>query len=231
MKKFWKEVSTADTGEGWQVQLDGRGIKTQRGGQQLVPNSAAAELLASEWRAQGEKVDPKIFVFRDLADFAIDVVRPDRDGTITKLLSYASTDTLCYRANPDDPVYKRQEEVWEPLVTAFEKRHDAPMERVSGIIQRDQPEKTMNALRARLESEDDFTLASLMTLASLAASLVVPLTVLDEDADMTEMFAAANAEEDWQAELWGWDSLAEQARKTRLEAFEKAAQFAKAVRG
>lgn len=232
MKRFYSEVSVAQNGDGWQVMLDDRALKTQgRRNPQVVPSAAAAEMLASEWRAQGEDIDPKSFVFRDLADFAIDVVRVDREGTIAKLLEYAATDTLCYRADPDEPLYKRQQSVWEPLVTAFEARHDADVTRVSGIIARPQPESTMAALRQRLEREDDFTLAALVTLASLAASLIVPLAVLDEEQDMAALFAAANAEEDWQAELWGWDEAAENARKARLEAFEKAAAFAQAVRG
>ena len=230
MKKFWKEVSTAQTDDGWQVRLDGRGIRTQRGGQQIVPTERAAELLADEWRAQGEKVDAKSFVFRDLADFAIDMVRPDRDGIIAKLLSFANTDTLCYRAAPGEPLFERQEQVWEPLVCTFEDRHKVQLQRVSGIMAIDQGETTLSTLRQRLEGEDDFTLAALTTLASIAASLVVPLAVLDSDGEWSALFAAANAEEGWQAELWGWDAEAEAVRKMRLEAFEKAAQFAEAVR-
>ncbi len=230
MKKFWKTVSTNETGNGWQVVLDGRGIKTQRGDQQIVPTRKAAELLAEEWRMQGEKIDPKSFIFRDLADFAIDVVRPDIGATVDKVLQYAATDTLCYRADPDQPQFAKQEQLWEPLVTACERRHAIELERITGIMHRPPKEESLAALRERLQGEDAFTLAALMTLASLAASIVIPLAVLDEDEDWSRLFAAANAEEDWQAELWGWDAEAERTRKARLEAFEKAAQFAKAVR-
>ena len=232
MKRFYSEVSVAEVEGGWQVMLDSRALKTQgRQLPQIVPTRAAAELLAGEWRAQGEEIDPKSFVFRDLADFAVDVVQPDKGATVDKLLQYAATDTLCYRADPDEPLYKRQQSVWEPLVSAFEQRHDAKVTRVSGIIARPQPEETMAVLRNRLAGEDAFTLAALVTLASLAASIVVPLAVLDEEQDMATLFAAANAEEDWQAELWGWDEAAERTRKARLEACEKAAEFARAVRG
>ena len=231
MKRFYDDVSLIEVGGGWQVMLDERALRTQGQRQpQIVPTRAAAELLAGEWRAQGEEIDPKSFVHRDLADFAIDMVRTDRDAAIAKLLDFAGTDTLCYRADPDEPLYQRQQEVWEPLVAACEARHGVRMERVSGIVHRAQSGETIAALRRRLEGEDDFTLAALLTLASLAASLVVPLAVLDDRADPVALFAAANAEEDWQAELWGWDHEAEKARKLKLEAFERAAEFARAVR-
>ena len=197
----------------------------------MVPTEAAAQLLAAEWRAQGEKIDPRSFVFRDLADFAIDIVRPDLAAAIAKLLDFAGTDTLCYRANPDQPIYERQQEVWEPIVTQCEARHGVKLVRVSGIIHHLQSDDTLAALRQHLEGEDEFALAVLVTLASLAASLIVSLAVLEDGADVPALFAAANAEEDWQAELWGWDSDAEKVRAQRLEAFKKAAQFAQAVRG
>jgi len=230
MKRFYERVSVTQVEGAWQVSLDARPIRTQLGGQQLVPTQAMAELLAAEWRAQGEKIDPRSFVFRDLADFALDIIRPDRAAVIEKLLDYAGTDTLCYRADPDQPLYKRQQDLWEPLVKACEARHAIQFTRVSGIVHRVQSDETIAALRERLESEDDFTLAALLTNASLAASLIVPLAVLEDGADVPALFAAANAEEDWQAELWGWDTQAETVRAQRLEAFEKAAEFAAAAR-
>lgn len=230
MKRFYKEVDMVEVENGWQVTLDERPLRTQLGSEQVVPTRKAAELLAEEWRAQGEEIDPKSFMFRDLADFAIDIVRSDRAGTIGKLLAYAETDTLCYRAEPDEPLWRRQQELWEPIVTACEARHGVSFERTSGIVHRPPSDDCLATLRTRLEQEDDFTLAALLTLASLAASLIVPLAALEKDADASVLFAAANAEEDWQAELWGWDAQAEQSRALRLEAFQKAAQFMKAVR-
>ena len=231
MKRFYKDVATARTDGGWQVQLDGRGIKTQGGGQQIVPTEAAAQLLAGEWAAQGDKIDPKSFVYRDLADLALDTIASEREATITKLLAYAETDTLCYRGEPGEPLFERQEALWEPLVTACEERLEVQFERISGIMHRPQPAATMAALRARLARESDFTLAALLTLGSLAASLITALAVLEELDEAERLFTAANAEEDWQAELWGSDWEAEKVRALRLEAFLRAVEFAGAVRG
>ena len=230
MKRFWKQVSVAEGDGGWRVLLDGRAIKSQGGQAQVLPTRAVAELVAGEFAAQGEEVDPRSFVFRDMADYAIDVLPKDREATLAKLLTYAETDTLCYRAAPDEPLFARQEELWEPLVAACEARHDMVLQRASGIMHRPQPAASIAALRKRLEGEDDFTLAALLNMVSLAASLVVGLAMLEVGADAEALFAAANAEEDWQAELWGSDWEAEKVRAIRLEAFGKAAEFAAAVR-
>ncbi len=230
MKRFYKEVTLGGEDGAWQVRLDGRGVKTQGGAQQLVPTRQLAELLAGEWQAQGEKINLRSFVFRDLADFAIDRLPRERDASVAKLLEYAETDTLCYRADPGDALFERQTELWEPLVLACEARHGITLERASGIIHRPQPEASIAALRVRLDGLDDFTLAALFTLTSLAASLVVALATLEEGADIPALFDAANAEEDWQAELWGWDHEVEEARKLKLGAFQQAAQFLEALR-
>jgi len=89
----------------------------------------------------------------------------------------------------------------------------------------------MARLRDILEGQSDCVLAALHTLAPLAASLTVALAALEPAADPAALFAAANCEEDWQAELWGWDAAAERARAIRLGAFEAAARFARLVEG
>jgi chaperone required for assembly of F1-ATPase len=230
MKRFWKDVAVEPSEGAWRVALDGRPIRTQGGNPQLVPSRPLAEALTAEWRAQGDEIEPRAFPLRDLADFAIDHVRADRAATIADLLKYAETDTLCYRADPDEPLYRRQLALWESLVTALEARHGVRLERVSGVIHRAQPATTLARLAEVLAAHDDFTLAALATLAPLAASLTVALAALEPESDPSALFAAANCEEDWQAELWGWDLQAERTRAARLATFEKAVAFARLAR-
>ena len=230
MKRFWKDVAVEPSAGSWRVTLDGRPIRTQGGSPQIVPRPALAEALAREWRRQEEEVDPKAFPLRDLVDFAIDTARREREATIAKLLKYAETDTLCYRADPDEPLYRRQVELWEPLLTACEARHGVKLTCVSGVVHRPQPDKSMARLHEVLAAENDFSLAALHTLAPLAASLTVALAALEDEADPPALFSAANCEQDWQAELWGWDAEAEHSRSTRLARFETAVRFARLAR-
>ncbi|MXO69226.1 molecular chaperone [Altererythrobacter marinus] len=230
MKRFYREVSVAPHADGWRVALDGRAIRTPLGAPQVVPTRALAEAMADEWRRQGETIDTAGFVLRDLADYAIDVVRGDRAAAIDGLLAFAQTDTLCYRADPEDALYRRQHEVWEPLVTALEAREGVRLERVSGVIHRPQPAPTLAALRARLEGADDFALSGVHAMASLAASLCVALAALHDDADAEALWNAANLEEDWQAELWGRDEEAAARRDQRRTRFLAASEFAALAR-
>lgn len=231
MKRFYDAVTVREMAGGYGLHLDARPLRTQGGVPQIVPTRALAEALAGEWRAQGEKIDPATFPLRDLADYAIDHVAPARDTAIARLLGFAETDTLCYRADPDEPLYHRQRALWEPLISACEAARGLRLERISGIVHRPQPAATLAALRAELAAHDDFTLAALTTLASLGASLIAALAALEAGADPAALFAAANLEQDWQAEQWGWDESAAQDRARRLAAFEQAAQFVRLARG
>jgi chaperone required for assembly of F1-ATPase len=230
MKRFYKEAQAAPVDGGWQVQLDGRGVKTAGGLPQIVPSQALAAALAAEWAAQEETIVPAGFVLRDMADYAIDVVAPDPAALRGGLLRYAETDTLCYRADPGEALHRRQLERWEPLLAAAETRDGVRFIRISGIIHQSQPPETLERLGDRLERLDPFTLAALNTLTSLACSLVIGLAALEPGGDAGALWIAAELEEEWQAEQWGRDAEAEERRARRAKAFADAAQFAALVR-
>lgn len=231
MKRFYKAVTVAVDGGGYRVMLDGRPLRTVGGRAQIVPSAPLAEALAAEWSAQGEEIDPAGFIYRDLVDYALDVVTAGKAGVIDELVPYGETDTLCYRAEPDEALGVRQRAVWEPLLTAAEARWEVRFVRVAGIIHKPQPPETLARLREELTRLDAFTLAALRNTAALAASLVLGLQALEPDADIDALWDAANLEEDWQAELWGKDEEALERRARRHAAFAAAARFAALARG
>ncbi len=230
MKRFYKQVSVAPDGSGWRVLLHGKPIRTPAKAAQIVPSEALAQVMALEWSAQGEEIDPAAFIFRDMADYAIDVVARDPAAAAADLLRYAETDTLCYRAEAGEALHDRQSEVWEPLLRAAEARWDVHFERVDGILHRPQPEATLTRMAAVLVPLDAFTLGALTTLTTLTASLVIGLAALEPGANGETLWAAANLEEDWQAELWGKDAEALALRARRLAEFSAAMRFAGLVR-
>lgn len=229
MKRFYREAAAIKVADGWQVALDGRCVRTQGGRALVLPNRALAELLAGEWAAQGDEIDPGSFRHRDLADYALDVVAQDRTAAAAALLRFAETDTLCYRADPEEPLFRRQRELWEPILTGFEAREGVTLQRVSGVMHRPQDAAALAVLRRRLERLDGFTLAALGSLASLTASLVVAVAALEPDADGTALWDAANLEEDWQLGKWGRDPEAEARRVRRRDSFRSALAFAHAA--
>lgn len=231
MKRFYRDVTVAEAAGGFGVHLDGRAIKTVSARPQIVPTRALAEAMAQEWAGQGDEINPALFLLRDMADFALDVVAPDPAAAIESLLPYADTDTLCYRAEPDEAFAARQRLMWEPLLTEAETRLGARFVRIAGVIHKPQPPETLARLRDELAMLDAFSLAALRNTAGLAASLVIGLAALAPNADIDALWDAANLEEDWQAELWGKDWEATELRARRASAFAAAARFAALARG
>lgn len=225
MKRFYKQVSCQAEEGGWQVALDGRAIKTVKGSAQIVPSEALAKAMAAEWDAQGDTIDPKTMPLRDMADYTIDMVAPDTQTLIDKTVSYGDTDTLLYRADPDEPLYARQQEVWEPIVSRFEADHGIAFTRISGIIHRPQSEDTLATLRAVLEGQSPFALTAIEMMTHLAASLITGLSAADVEADALALWEAASLEEEWQAQEWGRDEEAEDRRAKRTRDFLKAREF------
>ncbi|MEO0871305.1 MAG: ATP12 family protein [Pseudomonadota bacterium] len=230
MKRFYDRVGTRASEGGWQVTLDERGIKTVRGAAQIVPTAALATALAEEWDIEGEEIDPAAFPMRDMADYAIDVVTPARADIAAKLVAYADTDTLLYRADPDEPLYVRQQELWEPIIAAFEARERVTLKRVSGVIHTLQDKAALAKLEARLSALDAFTLAGMEAMTTLAASLTVALSAIEAEADPVALWQAASLEEEWQADQWGRDLEAEARRSRRQGDFLRAHEFVKLAR-
>ncbi len=231
MKRFYKAVSVGEAPGGYEVLLDGRAVKTVGAKPQLVPTLALAEAMAAEWAQQGDQLSTAAFLLRDLADFAIDVVAADRGRAIAELLPYSETDTLCYRAEPDEPLAMRQREVWEPLLLQAEARHGVRFVRVAGIIHRPQPNETLARLAAELAALDPFALAALRNTSALTASLILGLAALEPETDLQALWAASNLEENWQIEQWGQDDQAAARQERRLASFLAAARFAALARG
>jgi chaperone required for assembly of F1-ATPase len=229
IRRFYKDVTLGAQPGGYQVLLDGRGVKTVGGAAQIVPTEALGEALAAEWRRQGETIDPASLPLRDMADYAIDVVSPDPAAIADGLLAYAETDTLCYRADPDEPLHAHQQAVWEPLLTGFEAAHGITLVRVSGVLHRPQPEASLAVLRQRLAALDPFVLAGVETMTTLAASLVTALAALDagHEDEPRALWQAVCLEEEWQADLWGRDWEAEERRARREADFLRAYSFAR----
>jgi len=229
IRRFYKDVTLGAQPGGYQVLLDGRGVKTVGGAAQIVPTEALGEALAAEWRRQGDTIDPASLPLRDMADYALDVVSPDPAAIADGLIAYAETDTLCYRADPDEPLHAHQQAVWEPLLTGFEAAHGITLVRVSGVLHRPQPEASLAVLRQRLAGLDPFVLAGVETMTTLAASLVTALAALDagHEDEPRALWQAVCLEEEWQADLWGRDWEAEERRARREADFLRAYSFAR----
>ena len=57
-RRFWKTADIRPQGEGWEVVLDGRPLRTPGKLPLILPTEALARAIAAEWDAQTDVIDP-----------------------------------------------------------------------------------------------------------------------------------------------------------------------------
>ncbi|WP_446653986.1 ATP12 family chaperone protein [Blastomonas sp.] len=231
MKRFYKTVTTEPVEAGHALLLDGRSVKTPLRAPLILPTAALAEAVAAEWDAQGEEIVIAAMPLTGFANAAIDQVVPHHQRFIDDIVAYGETDTLCYRADPGDPLAERQDRDWEPILQWAENRYDIRMIRVAGIIHQPQSSHSLSRLRSVVGAMDPFVLAGFSTLAAIGGSLIGALALWDQAFDSGTIWRAICLEELWQEELWGADAEAVAAREHRRGAFDAAWRFCCTIKG
>ena len=227
MKRFYTDVTAepeADGG-GLSIRLDARPVRTPARALLVVPTDALAAAIVGEWQAQGDKIDPRTMPMTGLANAAIDRVAPDPASFVAVLAPYAETDVLCYRAEEPPLLAEREAAAWDPLLAWTRTRYDVAFELTSGIVHRPQPEATVRRLAVALAARDPFALAAMSPLVTISGSLVTALALAEGRIDADAAFDATHLDEIWQAEQWGEDWMATDARDLRRADFVAAARF------
>jgi chaperone required for assembly of F1-ATPase len=222
MKRFWKHVAV-DAERG--VLLDGRPVRTPGRNPLLVPSAALAEAIADEWRAVTDDIDPREMPLTGLTNAAIDRIAPDPQAFAIGLAAYGESDLLCYRADSPPDLVERQAALWDPPLDWARDRYDVHFEIATGVMHRAQPEATIERLGAAIAARPAFELAPLTPIVTITGSLVLALALAERAIPADAAWTAANLDEDWQAEKWGLDDLAANARETRRQDFDAAARF------
>jgi chaperone required for assembly of F1-ATPase len=223
MRRFWKEV-TVEAGDN-SLRLDSRPVRTPGKALLALATPQLAEAVAQEWRDVSETIDPRAMPLTGLANAAIDRIAPDRATFAAGLAAYGESDLLCYRAEAPAPLIARQAAHWDPLLAWARTRYDVHFETVTGVIHRPQPQATIARLGEAVAALDAFRLAGLSPLVTVSGSLVIALALLEGAIDLDAAWSAAQVDEDWQAEHWGEDDLAVQARDAHRTDFDAGARL------
>lgn len=221
MKRFWKQVTVEDGG----IALDGKPVRTPGRAPLLLPTPALSEAVAGEWRAVADDIDPRAMPLTGLANAAIDRIAPDPSAFAAGLARYGESDLLYYRAELPEPLVARQAAAWDPLLAWARSRYDVHFETAIGVMHRAQPPATVSRLAEAVAALDGFRLAGLSPIVTVSGSLVAALALLEGAADAETVWKAAQVDEDWQAEQWGEDELATQARDAHHADFLAGARF------
>ena len=231
-KRFYKQAEAVETELGFAVQLDGRTAKTSGKKPLVLPTLVLAQLVAGEFAAQNEFIDPFSMPVLRIVNPAIDSVSGLMDEVRADIANYAGTDLLCYRASEPDKLVNRQNAMWNPIITRVEHEIGGRFVLAEGVMHVAQLPATLAAFAAKLAlaTPDAFTLSATHVLTSLSGSAILSLSVTAGWLPMADAWLAAHLDEDWTIEFWGEDLEAIARRAKRLIEFEAAANVIEAMR-
>jgi chaperone required for assembly of F1-ATPase len=219
LKRFWKAAGVEQIDEGWLVVLDGRGPKTPAHAKFVLPTEAAARLVADEWDAQGEFIEPGTMPATRLAATAIDRVGITREPVADEIAAYAGSDALCYVAEHPTGLVTEQARAWGPWRDWAARELGVTLEVTEGIIHKAQDPAAIARVKALALEADDFALTALATAVPLLGSAVLGLAVMRGALSGEEAFELSRIDEAYQERQWGVDEeAAERTAARRAEA-------------
>ncbi|ANT51953.1 ATP12 family chaperone protein [Mesorhizobium amorphae] len=231
-KRFYKAVSVAPVEDGFAVHLDGKPVRTPGKAQLVLPTEKAAALVAGEFDAQGETIDPVSMPVMRLVNTAIDGVASDPQAVLEDILRFASSDLLCYRADAPQGLVDRQNALWDPVIDWARTALGARFNLAEGIIHVEQPRETIAVLGVHLaQRKEPLRLAAIHVMTSLTGSALLALAVDFGELDGEAAWAAGHVDEDWQIEHWGQDAEAVARRSARKRDMMAAVGLLDALKG
>jgi len=219
LKRFWKEASVAPDDAGWVVLLDGRAPRTPAHARLVLPTEVTAGMVADEWAAQGEFLDPGTMPATRLAATAIDRVSQTREPVADEIAAYVGSDLLCYLAEHPSSLVAEQTRAWAPWRDWAARELGIHVEATQGIVHRPQPPESIARVRALALELDDFALTGLAMAVPLLGSALLGLAVNRGVLEGETAFEISRLDEAFQERQWGVDvDNAERTAARRAEA-------------
>lgn len=216
-KRFYKAVTVAPAGDGWEVRLDDRPVKTPAGVPLVLIRRTLADAIAAEWADQGATIRPQLMPLYRLVATAIDRVGPRRAEMIAVTLKFAETDLLCYRAEDPPELVSLQRERWQPMLDWAREALGCDMRVTQGVVPINQPAAALSAMETAVQALDDLRLTAISGIAAATGSLVLAFALAQGRIDAGTAAELAHLDEAFQAQRWGEDREAMQ-RRARIKA-------------
>ncbi len=229
-KKTWTKVRIKKSNGYFEVFLDEKRILTPESNKIELPTKNLALAIAKEWDIQKDVINKKAMPYNGLVNSAIDNVSMNFQHFIEKLIDYADTETICYRAESPEELVLLQSEQWDPLLNWLKTEFEINLELRAGIKYKSQSTVELEKLRPLLTGYDNFKLTSLYNLVALSGSLIISLAVLRGNLTAEKGWEIAMLEENWQREQWGQDEESIHHYENKLAEFITAQNFSKLLR-
>jgi chaperone required for assembly of F1-ATPase len=228
-KRFYAEATAGEGEGGWRLLLDGRPAKTPGRNGLAFPTQALALVVADEWNAQAELIDPREMPVTRIANSIIDGVVPEPVPVADDIVKYAGSDLLCYRADGPQTLVERQAALWDPVLAWARDSLGARLILSEGVMHVTQPDQAIAALRRALPVGDGWRIGAAHVVTTLTGSALLAIALLHGRLTAEEAWDAAHVDEDFQIAQWGEDEEAAARRAVRRREMMAAAKVLAAL--
>ncbi len=229
-KRFYKDVTTGPSEHGFTILLDGKPVRTPARNLLELPTQEAAQVVASEFAAQTEEINPALMPATRLANTVIDGIAPDPQPILEDIVRFAGSDLLCYRASTPRELVERQAAHWDKVIDWYRDAHGANFILAEGVMHVAQPREAMAVFSAIANRHaDPFRLGCIHMFATLTGSAMLALAIAEGFVTVDEAWQAASVDEDWNVAHWGEDAEARQRREARRSEMDAAGRLLAAL--
>ena len=204
---------------------DGKPLMTPLGRPLALPDAALTEMVAQEWRAQGNTPRKETMPLTQIACIAIDIASHQRLQLVDDILAYCDTDQICYRAGNIPELFALQQETLDGLLAWAEDTLSLRLKITEGIMPIAQPPENRVKLEAHLQQYDIWQLAVLASVVKPLSSIVIALAFIEGHLDADHAFSASHLEESFETAQWGADDEKEARLERLLEDIRAAGAF------
>lgn len=228
-RRFYGEASAVAEANGYAVRLDGKPVRTPARRLLAAANRPLADVIAAEWNAQADTIDPARMPLTRLANAVIDAVAANPAPVADEVAKYLGSDLVCYRAESPEGLVARQAELWDPVLAFARDVLDARFVQVAGVMFAEQPAPAIAAARVHIPAEP-WRLGAVSSITTLTGSALIALALAEGALTPDTAWEAAHLDEDWQMAQWGRDELALARRAFRRGDFDAAATVLRLTR-
>jgi chaperone required for assembly of F1-ATPase len=228
-KRFYKGATVVKIGDGFAVGLDGRVPKTPGMKPVVVPVEAVAEVMATEWSAQGEFIDPETMPMVRLVNSAVEAGEESKPALRAEIVKYAGNDLLLYRADTPEGLVRRQEDLWDGALVKLARHFSVSFQPTMGIVHQPQPPATLAKLDEALATESLLPLTAMNAIMSITGSGLLAIALRHRLLDAEQVWLAAHVDEDHNIALWGEVEEITTRRAKRRKEFDAAVALLEAL--
>lgn len=215
-KRFYTQATHDGRDGAYVLLLDGKLARTPGRNPIALPTEAGARLVAEEWQAQAEVIDPATMPVTRIVNSAIDGVSREMDSVRAEIAKYAGSDLVCYRAADPEALVAAQAQIWDPILAFAREQFGGRFVLAEGIMFAEQPDHALMAIRKAIDTiEGEISLAALHVMTTLTGSALIALALVYGHFDLEAAWSAAHLDEDHQMRIWGADAEALARREKR----------------